>query len=415
MDAPISARYASTYDYVLRRRLTAAHSESFPIAGDVFFSPDGKGLIYLVLQTSGETIRTGRRSSEGSPVLQLEVGYLGDDSEIQCLHSFAALVVEAAAKQDKIIQWKSVERTNAQFRELAQSQESKFVGGNTVTNSEVQLAAMLEDQPIRELAVSVRRAGAMLAPDLHKKLPKTGNAAGAVDRLVQAQLLTQELVIICSQTSNQINRVRSRDAIRVTTEAGVLCSCGKPLSEERIEELFSPTDQLKRMLDQSYWTTARLVHALRELGISDERILLNLREGAEEIDAFVDVDGTLLMFELKDSEFSMGHAYPFGGRIGLYKPDYAIIVTTKGVAPEVQQYFKRVKPEAQIVCVNHPSDLTSSLGRVVQEIRSTRARQILSAFDGMGTVGIPLSSMLAPRIGLQLPPPKRDEELSFWA
>ena len=49
---------------------------------------------------------------------------------------------------------------------------------------------------------------------------------------------------------------------------------------------------------------------LEKLGIPRDRILLNLQEGAEEIDSFVDVDGSLLMFELKDSEFSMGHAYP---------------------------------------------------------------------------------------------------------
>jgi hypothetical protein len=56
-----------------------------------------------------------------------------------------------------------------------------------------------------------------------------------------------------------------------------------------------------------------------------------------------------MMYELKDNEFSMGHAYPFGGRIGLYKPDIALIVSTKGVAPEVKEYFNRVKPNSRSI------------------------------------------------------------------
>ena len=50
------------------------------------------------------------------------------------------------------------------------------------------------------------------------------------------------------------------------------------------------------MLDQSYWTTVKLVDNLRKLGISNNQILLNLRDGAEKIDAFVDVDGALVCF-----------------------------------------------------------------------------------------------------------------------
>jgi hypothetical protein len=190
----------------------------------------------------------------------------------------------------------------------------------------------------------------MLASDLTRKTGiQPEQIQTAIEHLTKADLLAKEYVIICKKTSNQVNRVDNRETIDRMTELGVLCSCGNPIGQERIEELFSPTHTMQKMLDQSFWMTARLVRLLTESSIPEERILLNLQEGAEEIDAFVDLEGTLLMFELKDNEFSMGHAYPFGGRIGLYKPDIAVIVSTKGVAPEVKDYFKRVKPAAQVV------------------------------------------------------------------
>lgn len=153
------------------------------------------------------------------------------------------------------------------------------------------------------------------------------------------------------------------------------------------------------MLKQSYWTTARLVYILRQLGVQDNCILLNLQEGPEEVDAFVDMDGAFLMLELKDDEFSMGHAYRFGSRIGLYKPDYAIIVSTKGVAPEVKTHFAKVNPQSTLVYVDRMSQLASSLEDVLKDVHSKRAVQVLADLD---SVTIPLLPVLASKIGFRL-------------
>ena len=191
----------------------------------------------------------------------------------------------------------------------------------------------------------------------------------------------------------------SRDAIDKMTEAGVLCSCGSPIADERIEELFLPTPVLDKLLKQSYWTTARLVYILRQLGIHDNSILLNLHDGPEEVDSFIDMDGAFLMLELKDGEFSMGHAYKFGSRIGLYNPHYAIIVSTKGVAPEVKNHFAKAKPQSTLVYVDKMSQLTSSLEDILKDVHSKRAVQVLADLD---SVTIPLLPVLAAKIGFRL-------------
>ncbi len=139
---------------------------------------------------------------------------------------------------------------------------------------------------------------------------------------------------------------------------------------------------------------------LRRLGVPDDRILLNLHDGPEEIDAFVDMDGTLLMIELKDNEFSMGHAYPFGGRIGLYKPDYAIIVATRGVASDVKDYFETVKPQSTIIYIDRLNQLASSLEVIMKTIRTQRAEEVLTNFE---LVDIQIPSLLASKIDLKLP------------
>jgi hypothetical protein len=95
----------------------------------------------------------------------------------------------------------------------------------------------------------------MLAADFSRKIRIQGKEESISNELIKEGLLSKEYVIICRQTSNQINRVKSRDVIENMREMGILCSCGRIISSERIEELFSPTPALQKMLDQGYWTT----------------------------------------------------------------------------------------------------------------------------------------------------------------
>jgi len=306
--------------------------------------------------------------------------------------------------KDLSLEWVPKHYQSPQFDELSNSEEAQFIPASTIASGDLTLAELLEDAAIRDLAITIRRAGGILVSDIAKKAKASSlDVQSTIQKLVEAGLLSQEYVVICKKTSNQINRVDSQDKIAEMAKLGVRCSCGRLISDERIEELIVPTKHLQQLLNQSYWMTARLVQALETLHVPDERVLLNLQEGAEEIDAFVDVDGTLLMFELKDNEFSMGHAYPFGGRIGLYKPDYAIIVSTKGVDSDVKSYFKRVGPDTTIVYIENLDDLTSKLEEVIATVRASRVQELIRLFDPMASIETSLSEFLLPRLGIHMP------------
>jgi hypothetical protein len=251
----------------------------------------------------------------------------------------------------------------------------------------------------------------LLADLLRKAEGDLEEVQGVIEHLTQVGLLAKEYAIICRRTSRQTNRVNSPEAIEEMTRMGVLCSCGRPISEERVEEIVAPTPDLQQMLDQSYWMTTSLLQIFRQLNVPEDHILLNLVDGSEEIDAFVDLDGTVLMFELKDGEFSMGHAYPFASRIGLYKPDFAIIVSTSRVATEVKQHFDRVKPHTDIVYVNQLDELAPKLGQIAERVRLAKALWVLSRFLPMAAVEVPLINLLTTKLGIETKPHLNEE----WA
>ena len=368
-------------------------------SGEVFLTPEETGLLYLLLKPE----LTSGGSGEGASRVRVEIGYLGDDEEARHLDGFAAEVAESVSVKAGEVEWHAVQASGDVFVKLAQGDETGFLSATAVLPEDVELAAILEDQDRREVATVVNRAGGMLAGYLRKRATNSPEIENVIADLIRGSLLTQECVVICRQTSSQINRVRSRDTIDRMAEMGVSCSCGRPIGSEIVEEIFSATPTLQRMLDRSYWMAARLVSVLESLGVPKGRIFLNLSEGLneDEIGALADVHGTVLMFEIKDGEFSVGHAYAFASRIGLYKPDYAILVSTQGVDGDAKEYFDRVKPQATIVCIDKLEQLTPVLSEIIARLRCEAAAEILSSLDRVAHVRVPLAQVLGSRIGVK--------------
>lgn len=222
-----------------------------------------------------------------------------------------------------------------------------------------------------------------------------------------AHLLRKEFVVICKATSRLLNRLASPDGLKQLDEQGVVCaSCGRRLSEERLERLLSPTELAKSLLDHSRWMAAILLDSLHSLGVSSDRVLLEFREGNEEVDAFVDIDGSLAMVELKDKEFSMGHAYPLSGRIAMYHPEYVVIVTSERVAPEVRDYFQRIKPEARLSYVEGFDSLQGELKGIVDMARGQKAAVLLERFNPL-TIGVDIPTLIGTKLGISLPSRER--------
>lgn len=394
-------------DPFYRRRIHAR--EELPATSELYLSKSGD-ILYtaLVLPQPPRSLRDTRatpvrvKTKQGHTKAYFEAGYIGQDANLHSFELFVALLTELLKGQGSAPDWKSRKWISPKFLRIAESKDKEFVSGSKLSPKDLEMASQFEDSANRSLALVVKTSGGILASDLAKKSgTKPDEVRKRIETLIGTGFVAREYVVICRKTSNQINRCESKEALEQLDKMGVRCSCGRPLSGERVEELFVPTSNLKQMLDQSYWMTARLVQALAKVNIREERVLLGIREGSEEVDAFVDLDGRLLMFELKDDEFSMGHAYPFGGRIGLYNPDVAAIVSTKGIDTEVKEYFKRIRPGAQIIYIDELKELPLKIQDLADLIRSENAMQVLAQFDPMASVSLRLSTLMARRIGIE--------------
>ncbi|HPW72896.1 MAG TPA: hypothetical protein PKZ03_03180 [Methanothrix sp.] len=395
------SEWNSPFRYRIRRDKSSSRvlgdREVALIVGDLFLTEDAKGILYeaLLMDTSSGS-RIERKFFLGC-------GYMGEKGDISYLDGFIESLKSPLSEFGITNDWFPSQSTSSRFMDLANSSDKKFLKASEIDLQDFEASQHLENKKARDISLVIKRSGSILSSDLFKKLNmEEDESEKIIADLIKNEFITKEYVIICKNTQNQINKVKSLVDLEEAARLGILCACGRSISEERVEELFVPTSKLQKLLDKSYWLTVRLVDQLVKFNTLPDHILLNLQEGSDEIDAFVDMDGILLMFELKDAQFSMGHAYPFSGRIGLYNPNFAIIISTDQVEPQVKKYFAKIKPDVEIVYVENLDQLPAKLDQIISKIKSVEAYEILSLFDPLANVNIMISKILSSRIGINL-------------
>ena len=93
--------------------------------------------------------------------------------------------------------------------------------------------------------------------------------------------------------------------------------------------------------------TNLLQHELLARGVPLELIVVEQLIGGDEVDCIANVSGELVLFELKDKEFSLGNAYSFGAKISIIQPDHPVICTTENVGNDAKEHFEQSRRARQ--------------------------------------------------------------------
>lgn len=365
--------------------------------GDLIPAHDWSEVAYVGLVQEYESPQAGTASTVAPAKNFLEVGSISGGGSRKLLDSLEAMLPKVVfGEENTETTWRTLTWANDKFAEV---KKSGSYDSPDFTVQERTIASKLADPQAWKLATAVKASGGMLV----KNIDQIGASEAYLAALQETGVLQKEHVVICRRTSGLINRVSSLDVLKHMDEQGVRCgSCSRKLSEERFDELIAPTELGRELLDHSRWMAAILMKSLSPLTVPTGSVLLEYRESSEEVDAFVDIDGSLLMVELKDKEFSMGHAYPLSGRIAMYHPNYVLIVSREKVAPDVRTYFERIKPEARLAYVENLDLLEKELETVSNLARSTKVETLLGYFKPL-TLDVDIPNLVASKLGIALP------------
>lgn len=359
----------NSYVRMLKNEFTFMYGDEITWATFIKLSNQRDYCIIKVIH--GEVDNASRRKKIEKKIPRFSLTFIShDDNSTEINKLLETLTNEAFG----ITQWSLVKNRNKKFVELSQKYTSP-----TFTEDDYIVAKKLDDSNYSSILLSIKSSGSLIVRDLMTKFDKLENISQFIEQLKNDDMIKSEYVVLCKKTSEQINKAPSRESIDFMGTHGIRCSkCNRLITEETIEELLTTTELCNRMLNGSLWMTINLVESLLALGVPLEEILVNIEEGPEEIDAVVNIEEHLLLFELKDSQFSLGHAYPFQSRVGVYGADTGVIWATKGIAPEVKEHFNRVKPKADLCYIESIESLLPKLSEIISNIRWSVAESELN-------------------------------------
>ena len=306
--------------------------------GELIVGPDN---LYIISIRESRVTRTSSSSSsdeKGEPEQQylLEVHAIGpyvESGERRQLIDFL--------NQELGVELSPYRHTSPQFADL---QSEGRTPPAMPSDEEISAAEALSDRVTRTLAIAIKQSSGLLGSDLEKQIPPSERARTSAirTRLETAKLISTEMVVICTKSGTQIAKIPNASVLNRFAEDELRCACGKPIKDEKIDEALSISERGQQLIDSSHWLTILLIRDLVALGVPLDRLLIDQVRG-DEMDCIIDVNGDLVLFELKDKDFNLGHAYKFGAKIATMTPGYSVVLTTERVGNDARDHFARAR------------------------------------------------------------------------
>ncbi|MBM3461812.1 MAG: hypothetical protein FJX76_06895 [Armatimonadetes bacterium] len=243
---------------------------------------------------------------------------------------------------------------------------------------QISAAAALTDPSKRSMLRTILGARSMLMDQLANGRPpmEVGQEVGLLESL---GLIQKEFVVFCRDAGNQISRVNSFAQIEEATRRGFKCfSCGRPIAEERIDQLLAATPAGVQLARKNYWLGLVVANSLEHLGIKRTDMLM--RGADSTLDLFINHDGTLVMFEIKEDEVRLEDVFLFFSRLGYYKPHLGFYMTTRPVSAEVKKYLSG-GGSVPVTLIEDLTDIEEQVRRVASETQRDHVRKMVARLE----------------------------------
>lgn len=239
---------------------------------------------------------------------------------------------------------------------------------------------MYRDQDVRSVLIRTKQAR---EPTIANIAESAAMEASEVRSLIAGcigrGMIDRQYNVLCDRCGEALARVTSRPAVRGVVQQGVLCpACGNTVETQSSIKCYHVGEGVSRALAGSQWMGMYLRKWLADYwGYSE--VVTEVQHGPNEIDLVANLNGSLMLMELKDDRFSMGHAYSFVGKCTQYNPDFAVIVATEGCDSDVKDYIDNL--DITTLYVEDIDDLESSFDPLFTRIHLNHLAQVIREYS----------------------------------
>ena len=295
-----------------------------------------------------------------------------DDTQkdFEKFHSCVAKSLEKNFQLKRLPQLISIAQINEKFEKLSKKKNST----PPIPEDLVPTLELLKDSKFRNTIIRAKQAK---NPTFDNIVKSTGMDESIVQTLlttaVDSNILIKQYNVLCPSCKNPLARVSTQSTISRMVKDGVSCPlCKVGIKDTSYANCYLVKNNIGSLLEGSKWMGMYVRMKLEPFLL---KCLTSVIDGPNELDLVANVDGSLLLMELKDARFDIGHAYSFVGKNSQYHPDIAMIVATDGVSEEVREYSNNTGITTNYV--EKLTDLEQALKMLFSEKNAQRLGQLL--------------------------------------
>lgn len=212
---------------------------------------------------------------------------------------------------------------------------------------------LLSNDVVRSILLNIKKSKRNSVKYVAKDFEKIRDIAvsiilneGYTESYKLEDLFLRKFVIKCRKRNIQLIELDLDYKVSIGNLKNMKCPhCGRNYEDEIIEEVAETTEYLDYLMNKGYWMAVQSVKYLKDIGVNEDQIIFELEHKSEEIDILCIISGMVILVELKDSDFDLGHAYPIPYRESLFGADGTLIICTGNISKEVKEHFDHIADE----------------------------------------------------------------------
>ncbi len=257
------------------------------------------------------------------------------------------------------------------------------------TAREVEASRELENEAAQRLLSQIMSASSVFLARFSQGLSQDRAVTERfVKRFEDLGIVSKDYAVLCRKTGQQILRVSSRAAIEDPSQKTFKCFiCGNSVSEEMVDEIITPTEFGRKLIDHDYWLVVRVLGALESAGIANQQVHIHTGEG-NLTNFFVTINDQLYLIVVANRKVTLEESYLINAHVAAYRLEHVIVIATERISVLMRHHLEKSNAGSEFDFLDSLRGVEERLMSIFSRKEKTVLKAVMSDFGTLTPVSI---------------------------
>lgn len=257
----------------------------------------------------------------------------------------------------------------------------------TPSEQDIELAGIVCDERLTDLLVLLKEKDSIVIDEFLSQSADQEEVEYFIDKLLDAQFLTEEIVVYDSDTGQPIIRAQDRSAIEQLAKAGIKTPSGKPISSDDVKRLALISPDNRPKMKPSWVAKIFLANSLFKIGLTNKDItVLESDEGG--ILLYCTYDAVPIVFYLTDAAPEEMSTHVFKDTLEDLANARVVLFSQQEVPEEFALSLSTFPAVAEVITIDSLDNINARLAELLDAIRGKAAHDALAPINRQTMVDI---------------------------